>query len=97
MRYRLIWTSLLCAFLFEFALLELGGFFARTNVGSYLAYLLGPGAWIAYGLLEGNVHELSPFVICETVNVVFYWIIFGLLFGLLGRRNARNAAKASQR
>jgi hypothetical protein len=96
MRWRLIWTSLLCAFLFELGIFVVGGFFEHTDAEIYLDYLLGPGAWIAYGLLEGNVHELSPSVICETVNVLFYWIIFVLLFGLLGRRRARRAATPVQ-
>jgi hypothetical protein len=93
MRPKLIWMSLLFAFLFVFAVFVLGGFFDHTDVDTYLGYLLGPGAWFAYGVLDGNVHELSPFIITVMINILFYWVVFGLLLGLLRRRKARKDAK----
>ena len=67
MHLRLIRSPLLHAILLVFGVILLGGLLDRSYRG-IVGYLLSPGAWVAYGILEGNVHELHPFLITLLVQ-----------------------------
>jgi hypothetical protein len=96
MHAKMIWISLLCATLFVPAVFVLGGFVDHIGGPPYVDYLLGPGVWVAYGLLAGNVHELSPIIVTITINILFYWIIFSLLLSLMLRRWRRQLVLTGQ-
>jgi hypothetical protein len=93
---RIARTSLVCSFLFVLAVNLLPEIFLHPFV-AYAGFLLIPGIWIAYDILEGSVHDLSPFIIMQLVNILFYWIIFALLLALRrkGTRESREQARQS--
>ena len=87
--------ALLCAFLLLLGIQVLGSVVANTPL-AYVGYLLTPGIWFAYELVEVDDHDLLPFVMAELANLLLYWILFIPLVALWRMFRRGRAARTGQ-
>jgi len=70
---------------------------SRAAPSSPAVYALVPGAVVGLALTQGRAHETAFLVAGLVVNVLFYWIVTGLLLWLLSSwmRRRKSTGRAS--